>query len=312
MTDAVVLPPVTVAVPVLNRLDQMLRCLDAVLALDYPDFDVLVLDNGSVDGTREACADRGESAKVRIRVHEVEGTVGRLRNQAARLAAGRIIAFTDSDCLPQRGWLRSGVAPFRDPGVGVVTGPTLPEAHPTGAWAATQHITKQTWRFETCNALYRRDALLDSDGFDESVSMWEDTAAGWAVLRAGWEARFVPEAIVVHDVTYPGWLWHVRRVLRYGEAAVVVRRYPEMARRLLWARYFLRPREAAFVGLILALALGARDRRWTVLGLPYMAARGPRRLGGAAILESLQAAVFDAAVLVGMVRGSIRARRLLL
>jgi cellulose synthase/poly-beta-1,6-N-acetylglucosamine synthase-like glycosyltransferase len=303
---------VTVAVPVLNRLDRMLRCLDAILALDYPSYDVLVLDNGSTDGTLEACVDRADGSGITLRVHRVEGQVGRVRNAAARSANGEIVAFTDSDCLPARGWLKAGVAPFADPSVGVVTGPTLPEVAPYGAWCATQEIHEQTWRFETCNALYRRQALLASEGFDETVSMWEDAAAGWSVLRAGWRAEFAPDAVVHHDVTYPGWSWHMRRVTRYGEAAAVVKRFPEMADRLLWHRYFLRPLDAKFAAFVAGLLLARSDRRALILTLPYAQVRRPATVSLGALRETAELTLFDAAIFLGMLRGSWRGRRLLI
>ena len=54
----------------------MLRCLDALLQQDHPSFEVLVLDNGSSDGTPEACAERAATSDVPVRVEVLSGTVG--------------------------------------------------------------------------------------------------------------------------------------------------------------------------------------------------------------------------------------------
>ena len=300
-------------VPVKDRRERMLRCLDAILAADYPNFDVLVLDNGSTDGTPEAVLERAAASSVPVRVEAFTGRVGRVRNQGSRLAEGEILAFTDSDCIPTPGWLAAGVAPFVDSGVGVVTGPTQPEDPPPyEPWYATQEIDEQTWRFETCNAFFRREALLGSDGFDETVTMWEDTACGWSVLRGGWRAEFAPDALVHHDVTYPGWLWHVRYVMRYGEGAGIVRRYPEMADRLLWKRWFLRPRNAKFAAFAAGLALAPVSRKALLLTIPYARLRVPGRLSLGSVRDVVQLTAFDAAIFAGMVRGSWRGRRLLL
>jgi glycosyltransferase involved in cell wall biosynthesis len=306
-------PHVTVLVPVKDRRERMLRCLDAILAQDHPDFDVLVLDNGSTDGTPEAVLERAAGSPVPVRVERVDGRVGRVRNQGARMAEGEVLAFTDSDCIPTPGWLSAGVRPFQSARVGVVTGPTHPEDPPPyEPWYATQEIYDQTWRFETCNAFFRRDALMGSEGFDESVSMWEDTAAGWAVLRDGWRAEFAPDALVHHDVTYPGWGWHVRYVMRYGEGAGIVRRYPEMADRLLWRRWFLRPRNAKFAAFVAGLALAPLSRKALLLALPYARMRVPGKLTPGAVRDVGQLTLFDAAIFAGMVRGSWRGRRLML
>jgi cellulose synthase/poly-beta-1,6-N-acetylglucosamine synthase-like glycosyltransferase len=298
---------VTVAVPVKDRRERMLRCLEALLALDYPRFDVLVVDNVSGDRTAEACRERGREATVDVRVEEIEGTVGALRNRAAELARGEIVAFTDSDCAPAPEWLAEGVRPFVDPEVGVVQGRTEPEpGAEMRAWAATIEVLEWSGRYESANLLFRRSALLESDGFDEVVGhFWEDTAAGASLTREGWRSAFAPGALVYHDVTYPSFGWWLRRGLRYGNAARVVRRYPELRRALLWCRFFLRPRSAKFAAAAVGIALAKADRRALALAFPYAWERRPPGF-------SWRAIAFDAAIFAGMVKGSIRHRRLVL
>lgn len=308
-------PSVTIVIPVKDRRERMLRCLDAALAQDYPDFDVLVLDNCSTDGTAEACQERAAGAGVPVRVEVLPGAVGQLRNRAAEISQADILAFTDSDCMPAPDWLSAGVAPFGDrPEVGVVQGRTLPEpGKQAGGWAATVEVREWSGRFESCNLLVRRRAFEAASGFDEQVGhFWEDTAAGMSLLRAGWKPAFAADAVVHHDVTWPGFAWHLRRGLRYGNAAKIVRDYPELRRELLWCRYFLRPRSAKAAACALGLLLAPLDRRALLLTLPYVQMRRPRRASPGAVRDQLRGAAFDLAILVGMVRGSIRHRRLVL
>jgi cellulose synthase/poly-beta-1,6-N-acetylglucosamine synthase-like glycosyltransferase len=308
-------PHVTVAIPVKDRRERMLRCLDAVLALDYPAYDVLVLDNESSDGTAEACRERAGGAAVPIRVESMAGTVGHLRNRAADLAGGEILAFTDSDCMPAPGWLRDGVGPFRDPAVGIVQGKTLPEPGVERTrWDATLEVTEYSGRFESCNLLIRRDALRRSDGFDEVVGhFWEDTAAGWAILREGWRPAFARDAVVYHDVTQAGLRWWLRRGLRYGNVASAVRRYPELRKEYLFARYFLRARDAKLAAALVGLVLAPRDRRALLLAAPYAWTKRPRGLHPRDLtLGVVESVLFDLSILTGMVRGSIRHRTLVL
>jgi glycosyltransferase involved in cell wall biosynthesis len=292
----------------------MVRCLDALLCQDHPDYEVLVLDNGSADGTPEACAERALGSSVPVRIERVDGRVGRVRNVGAKLAAGEIIAYTDSDCVPTRRWLSEGIRPFADSRVGVVTGATLPEDPPPyEPWHATMEVTDQTWHFESCNIFFRREALLACGGFDDDLGHFgEDTIAGWAMLRAGWEASFVPDALVHHDVTYPGRGWHLRRVQKYGKVAAVVRRFPESRERLLWRRYFVRPRNAEFAAAVLGAALAPVNRATLLLTLPYLRDRGPRSINPWELYSAAERIAVDAAVFKGMVHGSIRWRTLVL
>lgn len=307
-------PEVTVCVPVKDRRDRMLRCLDALLAQDHPAYEVLVLDNGSIDGTADACRARAASSSVPVRVEVVLGTVGHVRNVGARLARGAILAYTDSDCMPDRSWLAAGARRFEDPAVGVVTGRTLPEVPgPYEPWQATIEVTGQTWRFESCNLFLRREPFLETAGFDEEVGhFWEDTPAGWGMVFAGWRAEYEHGALVHHDVTYPGFAWHLRRARKYGGAAAAVRRYPRLRDELLWHRWFLRPRNAAFAAAVAGVLLSPLDHRTLALAAPYAWTRLPRRADRRTVRSSAENALFDLAVLRGMVEGSVRWRRLVL
>lgn len=305
----------TVAVPVKDRRERMRRCLESLLAIDYPAYDVLVLDNGSTDGTVEACRELAAESRVPVRIEVVEGSVGHVRNVGARLASGELIAYTDSDCMVDPGWLAAVARPFDDPEVGVVTGRTLPATtpRPEDGWFATIEVTEQTWRFESCNLLFRREPFCATAGFDEDVGhFWEDAPAGWGMVLGGWKAVYEPEAVVRHDVTYPGVRWHLARGRKYGHVAAAVRRYPELREHLLWGRYFLRPRNAIVAAAAAGLLLAARDRRALVLALPYAFMRFPREPALGAVRWQAILLAFDANILYGMLRNSARFRTLVL
>lgn len=309
-------PEVTAVVPVKDRRDQMLRCLDALLAQDHPDYEILVCDNGSTDGTAEACRERARGARVPVRVEAVPGVLGAVRNEGARRARGAFVAFTDSDCLPDPGWLSAGSAALRANGrLGVVQGRTLPEQPITQGWPATICVERFSHRYEACNLIFRREALTGSAGFDEHVGhFWEDTAAGYAVRRNGWEVAFAADALVHHDVTYPGFFWHLKRVRRNANLAPVVRAYPELRRDVLFGRVFLAARDARFLAAVTGLALAPSRRRALALALPYVVANAPR--GEAWVLPRVkgyaQEVVYDAARLGAMARASLRHRTLVL
>lgn len=295
---------VTVCVVVKDRRELMARCLEAVLAQD-PD-EVVVVDNGSTDGTWE---DLQAVTDPRVRVAQDRGSLGRIRNLAASLATSDVVAFTDSDCRPHPGWLAAGLAALTD-GVGVVQGRTVPEHQPTEPWSATQDIAVFSGLFEACNVFYRRTALLAAGGFDEAVGFFgEDTAAGWAVQRAGWADAWAPDAVVEHVVTTPGLGWHLRRAGGYANWAALLRAYPEK-RDLLWHRFFLRRRsaetDAAVLGLLLAAA--ARHPLPLLLAVPFGWRHRVRGTSRQAVRDAAGAGLFDLAVSAALLRGSLRHR----
>jgi glycosyltransferase involved in cell wall biosynthesis len=297
---------VSVCVVVKDRRELMLQCLDAVLAQD-PD-EVVVVDNGSTDGTWQALQERAAS-EPRLRLAQDSGSLGHIRNLSVELAGGDVVALTDSDCRPQPGWLKAGVAALTD-GVGVVQGRTVPEHPPTVPFSATQDISAPTGLFEACNVFYRRDALLAAGGFDTAVGFFgEDTAAGWAVQRAGWGDAWAEDAVVEHVVTTPGFRWQLRRTRAYRNWPALIQAFPEK-RSVLWHTWFLRQRSAETdLALVSMLAAIVARRPLLALGaLPFAVHNRPTGPSRREITGALASAAFDVGVSTALIRGSISAR----
>lgn len=299
----------TVAVVVKDRREAMARCLAGLAAQVDPPAEVLVVDNGSTDGTLELL-----QTTPGLRLVEQAGPLGRARQAAVDACRTPLLAFVDSDCVPFPGWTRELVAAL-EPGVAVVQGRTVPAAPVTARWSATQDIDRFTDRYETCNVLYRLAALRAAGGFDvDSGFFGEDTAAGWRVRRAGGRGVFAATAVVAHDVTYPGWAWHLRRGLQYAAWPRLVAEFPELRDEVLYRRWFLRRRNVAVLLGVAGMAVTGATRRPGPLTavLPWCVLRRPRRHGLPGLADSAAGMAFDLSVLAGLLRGSVKERHVVL
>jgi glycosyltransferase involved in cell wall biosynthesis len=291
----------------------MARCLDAIEAQTDVDFDILAVDNGSTDGTYELLLERQSAPGSSLTVIQHAGSLGRIRNVALEHARGRVVAFTDSDCVPEPGWLAAGLRELTD-GVGVVQGRTIP-IRAVGSWDATIHITDFNHRYETCNIFYDRAALLAAGGFGEDMPQFgEDMVAGWRLRRAGWQARWAHDAVVAHEVIHPPIVWWLKRGWRYEAWPRLVKEFPEARDQLLYKRYLLNRKQlipiTATVGIVLSCALLSP---WpALLVLPLLWRWRPLPRHGRTLRNSWCAILYEFAVLGGLVRGSIKARALVI
>jgi hypothetical protein len=175
---AVSAPKVSVILPTYQRRDLVQRAVASVLAQTDRDFELIVVDDGSTDGTGEALA----PLRDRIRYHwQPNAGVAAARNTGVRLARAPIVAFLDSD----NRWLRSHLAVVTDaldryPEAVLTT--TCPGFEFAARWRpGTPRLLKpfpislvtNVVGFISCVAV-RRDALLATGGFDESLSVGED------------------------------------------------------------------------------------------------------------------------------------------
>jgi GT2 family glycosyltransferase len=221
--------PVTVVVATRERTDSLASCLDSLDRLDYPDYEVVVVDNDPVtDTTAELVRCR---AQPRLRyVRESRRGLAAAHNCGLQLAEGTIVAFTDDDVVVDRHWLTEVAKAFRaDTDVACVTGLILPAELQTAAQVLLEAHGHFSKGFEQrvfdlgdhrpsdplfpftvgqvgsgANMSFDRDTLRELGGFDPAIGTGtvarggDDLAAFFAVLAAGHRAVYQPSALVWH------------------------------------------------------------------------------------------------------------------
>jgi hypothetical protein len=263
---------VSVIVPVRNRRELLRRCLDALGGQTLRDHEVIVVDDGSTDGSgEEAQRDARSGRPVRVLRTPSVGAVA-ARAAGIRAARGRVLAFTDSDCTPTAGWLAGGVAAIRA-GAAVAVGPTWP-AGPVRPLERSLASDGRDGLYATSNVFYERAALEAAGGFDpragsrlrfrpgrnlRGTGFGEDTLLAWRVIRAGGGTAVCPGAVVHHHVFPADLADSVRRAWSVGAFPALVREVPELRRSLLAGRVFLGgPSRLGLYGAVVGLACGRR------------------------------------------------------
>mgnify|MGYP005854478859 CR=1 FL=1 len=200
----------SIIIPTHNRKDLLRHCLEAVTCQDYPDYEVIVVDDGSTDGTGEMV--QHEFPQVHYLRQEPNRGPAAARNRGIEAATGQIIAFTDDDCRVPPDWLsRLADGYQRYPQVVGVGGylEAPEEVLASNIFAQYErymarhmyHVSEEECLdgFEcpaggTNNMSYRRAVLQEVSGFDESFpyAAGEDADLKWRICEQGHPILFIP------------------------------------------------------------------------------------------------------------------------
>jgi glycosyltransferase involved in cell wall biosynthesis len=201
---AVDCPKISVIVCSYNGARTLRQCLNAVAALDYPNYEVIVVNDGSTDDTPAIA----QGYPVRL-INQPNKGLSAARNVGLAVSDGDIVAYIDDDAFPHRYWLRYFAAAFdRSTHVGV-GGPNLP---PVGDGLVAECIAAAPGNplhvllsdeiaehIPGCNMAYRKEALIAIDGFDTRFrTAGDDVDLCWRLQDRGWTIGFCPAAVVWH------------------------------------------------------------------------------------------------------------------
>jgi GT2 family glycosyltransferase len=226
-------PRISVIVCSHNGSQTIRDCCEALLELDYPDYEVIVVDDGSTDATAAIVGEYG------FRLIRIENRgLSNARNVGLEAASGEIVAYIDDDAYPGPHWLNYLAAAFMSTNHVGIGGPNI--APPGGGQVADcvantpggpTHVLLSDQVAEHipgCNMAFRREALEAIDGFDPRFRIaGDDVDVCWRLQKRGWTLGFSPAATV----------WHRRRnsvrafwkqQLNYGRAeGMLEAKWPE-------------------------------------------------------------------------------------
>ena len=219
-------PKVSVVVCAYNAAETMAECLESLGRLDYPDYEVIVVNDGSKDQTGDIARRFGFARVIDI----PNGGLSAARNVGLAHASGAIVAYTDSDVRVDRDWLSHLVQPFLHSDVVGSGGPNVvPADDPWVAQCVARapggptHVLLDDRTAEHvpgCNMAFRREALEAIGGFNPIyLRAGDDVDVCWRLQARGWRIGFAPSALVWHrhrSAVKAYW----RQQVGYGEGEV--------------------------------------------------------------------------------------------
>ncbi len=217
-------PPVSIVIVNYNGKEYLAKCLKAVLGNQYPDFEVIVCDNGSRDGSGDYVLNLAKKHPNLTLVSLGKNFGPSLaRNEGVKKAQGKYLAFLDNDTKPEKDWLFSPVEEMEhDSSIGACQCKLLLMNEPQKLDYAGDYLSQlglliqrvpggevdrgqadekaEILSAKSAAMVMRREAFDRAGGFDPDYFIYvEETDLAWRVWLAGWRIIFTPDSRVYHE-----------------------------------------------------------------------------------------------------------------
>ncbi|MFC1805089.1 glycosyltransferase, partial [Candidatus Omnitrophota bacterium] len=240
---------VSIIIAVKTRGKNLEDCVSKCLALDYPDFEIIILpDKGTVPVESIAGDIKGTVPLKVIPTGAV--SPAKKRDIAMEHAKGEILAFIDDDAYPQADWLKEAMKNFSDPRVAAVGGPAVTPKEDDSMQQASgavysnllvsaKHVLRylplkrqEVDDYPSCNFFVRKSVLQELGGFQTDFWPGEDTKLCLDITkRLLKKIIYDPKTLVFHH-RRPLFLAHLKQVASYAlHRGYFVKRFPETSRR---------------------------------------------------------------------------------
>ena len=237
-------PRISVIVCAYNSECTLHSCFAGLHELEYPDYEVVVVNDGSTDRTDEITEEFG----FRLISTENQG-LANARNEGLHAATGEIVAYIDADARPDPHWLAHLATAFLKSSHAGIGGPNIPPPNDgeiaecvANAPGGPIHVLLSDEIAEHipgCNMAFWRSSLLAIGGFDPQFRVaGDDVDICWRLQQQGWTVGFSPGAVVWHH-RRDSMSGYLKQQHQYGKAeALLERKWPERYNRvghLAWA-----------------------------------------------------------------------------
>ncbi len=191
------------------------ECIESIMNQDYRNFELIVVDDFSVDSTKKKIKLMQKNYPVKLIELKQHSGISKARNNGIKIAQGELIAFTDDDIIATKSWLTELIKGFTDNKTVSVGGPNLVPKNASEkektvdeilgfiSGIGSSYIKKSDKIIEvkhnpSCNSIYTKEILEKINGFNENLSSNEDAELDYKIRKAGFKIKFNPKAIVFH------------------------------------------------------------------------------------------------------------------
>lgn len=192
----------SIIIPTYNRISWLQKSIQALLEqMKSNDIEIIILDDGSADGTPEFISSLAESYPF-IRVVLQHGCgPAHLRNIGAKLSQGRFLCFLDDDSVVEPKWLEElmvGANNLKPPYAAIKGFVHAYQNSPLPVFLGKYIHLSDSWA--TNNIAFAREPFTQAGGFDEQFTFaaWEDLDLGYRLERMGYRRWYNPDMIIRH------------------------------------------------------------------------------------------------------------------
>jgi len=217
-------PKVSIVIVNYNGKRYLLRCIASILKNIYKNYEIIVVDNGSTDGSLAALRKKFARNLDKIKIVELKKNYGpaKARNEGVKIAEGKYLAFLDNDTQVEKDWIIEAIKLFqRDLKIGCIQCKLLLLNEKNKYDYAGEYLNQygflvqRAWYKEIDRRQYdqeveilaaksagmfiRKDVFNKIGGFDEDYFIYmEETDLGWRSWLAGYKTVFCPLSVVYH------------------------------------------------------------------------------------------------------------------
>src|SRR3989339_77152 len=236
-------PGCTVTLCTYNRLESLKRSLASLLVLDYPEYEIVIINDASNDGTAKYL-ETLKDQKIKIVTHAKNLGLSEARNSGIKSAKYDFVASIDDDCVADKFWLKNLMAGFTSEDISFVFGQVFYISENYHGYFPERLVKNIGAMWPMGGNIVYRKKVFEKIGYLNSDFFYynnEDSEIAIRAIANGFEYARAPQAIIIHEAA----VWNVKSLLRSARNGAV---WPKLKK--LYPKHYLEFNPKIWRGLV--------------------------------------------------------------